>query len=140
MTRRPLYLLLLGLALCCLALLPQKTTSASGPPTPPDMFIAISPPSVFVGGSGTGSTAVLTYTVENFNDLGFQITGVAFTHSFPAGQQLTGTPVASNTCGGTLTAAPGGSSVSLSGGTVAFGPGNCQVKVNLQVTTLGDHV
>jgi uncharacterized repeat protein (TIGR01451 family) len=107
--------------------------------TAPDIAMSISPGTIFVGGTGGNSTAVITYTIENFNDQ-VALTGLAFSHTFPAGQFLTASTVVSNTCGGTLTVTPGGNSVNLSNGATVNGPSNCQVKVNVQAFTLGDKV
>lgn len=64
-----------------------------------------------------GGTTLLTFTITNVQ-AGSTFTSVGFTDTFPAGLVL-GTPAVSlNGCGGTLTAANGGTSVVLSGATL----------------------
>jgi uncharacterized repeat protein (TIGR01451 family) len=64
---------------------------------------------------GTPSTLTIALTNPNV----YPITGVAFTDSLPAGLAVATVPSLTNTCGGTVTAGPGATSVVLSGGTIA---------------------
>jgi uncharacterized repeat protein (TIGR01451 family) len=98
---------------------------------PPVISKAFGAASVAVGG-----TTTLTFQIENDN--GFPQTGVAFMDNLPAGLTVAGTPGASNTCGGTLTAVPNSTSISLSGGTVPAGfGGTCTISVNVTGVTTG---
>jgi uncharacterized repeat protein (TIGR01451 family) len=90
-----------------------------------------------------GGRSTLTVTVTNFNNA--PLTGVQLTDNLPqtpALQKITvaGAPTnASTTCGGTVAAAPGGTSFSLSGGTVpaavAGVPGICTFQVEVTGTS-----
>ena len=64
------------------------------------------------------------------------LTGIAFTDPLPTGLVVAATPAATNTCGGTLTAAPGATSVQLAGATLAS-HATCAVTVNVTGTTSG---
>jgi uncharacterized repeat protein (TIGR01451 family)/fimbrial isopeptide formation D2 family protein len=90
-----------------------------------------------------GGRSTLTVTVTNFNNA--PLTGVQLTDNLPqtpATEKITvaGAPTnASTTCGGTVAAAPGGTSFSLSGGTVpaavAGVPGICTFQVEVTGTS-----
>ncbi len=80
-------------------------------------------------------TTTLTFTISNSN-ASLALTGVAFTDTFPSGLAVTGTPSATNTCGGTFTATANATSVSLSGGSIAAS-GSCTASVSVQGTTAG---
>ena len=82
----------------------------------------------------TGDVSTVTITLANAN--GFAATGVAFTDNLPAGVVNAAAPNAQSTCGGSVTASAGGSSFSLSGGTIPAN-GNCTVKVDVTATTAG---
>ena len=82
--------------------------------------------------SGTTS---LTFTLANPNT-GVSATGVAFFNPLPSGLVVASVPATTNTCGGTLTATAGGSSISLSGSTINASS-NCAISVNVTSTTAG---
>lgn len=94
-----------------------------------------------------GGVSRLTIRLSNSNDQA-PITNLAFTDNLPsagAGVEVlvASTPNLSNTCGGTLAAAPGSSSVSLSGGAVLAGSvggvaGLCEIGVDVVVTDAVD--
>ncbi|MEO8740598.1 MAG: IPTL-CTERM sorting domain-containing protein [Casimicrobiaceae bacterium] len=90
---------------------------------------AFSPSSVNPGG-----TAVLSITLTNPNP--GAVTGVAFTDNYPAGLVNTSAPGAVSACGGTVTAAPNGSALALTGGTIPSN-GSCTVSVNVTLTSGG---
>ncbi len=96
------------------------------------------PPSISKGFGAASvplnGTTTLTLTINNPNTA--TLTGVAVTDNFPAGLEVDGIPAATNTCGGTFTAAPGASSISLSGGMVGAG-NSCAVSVQVKATTNG---
>ena len=81
-----------------------------------------------------GNTSPLTIVVTNTNDV--SLTGVSFADTLPSGL-LVATPNAlTSTCGGTATATPGSSSITLSGGTVAES-NTCQVQVTVDGAEAG---
>jgi hypothetical protein len=81
-----------------------------------------------------GSTT-LTFNLANPNPA-TALTGVAFTDIFPAGLVVASPNGLANSCGGTVTATAGGSSVTLSGG-VLPGSGICTITVNVTGTASG---
>lgn len=98
--------------------------------TPPAITKAFGAPSIPLNG-----TTSLSFTISNPNAaLGF--TGLAFSDTFPAGMVVAATPNLTNTCGGTATAVPGASSISLSAGTVAASA-TCSVSLNVEGTSAG---
>jgi len=91
---------------------------------------SFNPASISVGG-----TTILTVVVNNPTPINF--TNAGFTDSYPAGMVNAATPAASTTCaGGTVMAAAGGTSFSLSGATVPAG-GSCQVQVTITAPVSG---
>ncbi len=97
---------------------------------PPSISKFFAPSSITVGGTST-----LSFSISNSN-ASTPLTSVAFTDPLPAGVQVASTPTATNTCGGTFSAAAGATSVSLSGGTIAAG-GSCSLSVSVTATTSG---
>ncbi len=71
----------------------------------------------------------LTFTINNPNGT-VALTGVGFTDNLPAGLRVASPPNASTSCGGTVTAVAGGSTIGFSGGTVPAG-GTCTITVNV---------
>ena len=76
----------------------------------------------------------LTITLTNPNTEA--ITSMAFTDTYPANLVNAATPNVANTCGGTVTAAAGGSSLSISGGTIPLSA-SCSIEVDLTATAPG---
>jgi CSLREA domain-containing protein len=72
------------------------------------------------------SPTQLTITLTNPNALA--ITGTAFTDNYPAGLENALVPNVTNTCGGTATAVAGGSTLTLTGGSIPAN-GSCTVSV-----------
>ncbi|MBX3673920.1 MAG: DUF11 domain-containing protein [Burkholderiales bacterium] len=98
----------------------------------PTVAKAFAPASIF-----PNATSVLTITLTNPNAA--DITGAAFTDNYPGAITNTATPAGSTTCaGGTVTAAPNGTSLALSGATIPGG-GSCTVTVNVTSNTVGVH-
>ncbi|MDH3342949.1 MAG: hypothetical protein OEM07_04420, partial [Gammaproteobacteria bacterium] len=64
------------------------------------------------------------------------ITSMAFTDTYPANLVNAATPNLANTCAGTATAAAGGGSLNISGGTIPASS-SCTVEVNLTATAAG---
>ncbi len=88
--------------------------------------VSFSPASI-----GGGSTSTLTITMANSPP--GNPNNMAFTASYPANLFNAATPAATTDCGtGTVTAAPGGTSVSLSGGRLT---GNSTCTVTVEVTS-----
>jgi MSHA biogenesis protein MshQ len=93
---------------------------------------SFSPATIAVGGS-----SVLTISIDNNPPPGG--TGsISFTDTYPANLKNAATPAASSDCGGTVTAAAGGSSLSFSGGSVN-GNNVCMVTVTVTSTVVGSY-
>jgi uncharacterized repeat protein (TIGR01451 family) len=93
--------------------------------TPPTITKAFGATSILVGANTS-----LTFTLNNPNtSLG--LTGVAFSDTLPAGLQVTTPNNLTTTCSGTVTAAAGSGSISLTGATLA---GNASCTISLSVT------
>ncbi|MGZ4809032.1 MAG: FG-GAP repeat domain-containing protein, partial [Thermoanaerobaculia bacterium] len=79
----------------------------------------------------------LTFQINNPNDPGRTLTGVAFTDNLPAGVVVATPNGLTGSCGGgTITATADATSISLSGATLAGGSG-CTFSVNVTATTVG---
>ena len=99
----------------------------------PTVVKSFSPASIGVGG-----TSQLTITLATTAG-GAGTSAVALTDTYPAGLvNIAGAPLVSNSCGGTVVAAAGGGSVSISGGSI---PANssCAVVVNVTSTTAASY-
>ena len=86
-----------------------------------------------------GTSSTMTITIENPASNAIALTGVAFTDSLPSGLEVADPPNATNTCGGTLTALHGTTSVQLSGATVAANT-TCVITVDITATAVGPHL
>lgn len=84
-----------------------------------------------------GGTSVLTITLSNAN-AGTAITNASVTDTYPLNVVNAATPSASTTCGGSLTAVAGASSVALSGGTIPAA-GSCTVTVSVTSSQAGTY-
>jgi uncharacterized repeat protein (TIGR01451 family) len=109
-------------------LLPASATLIVSPSVPLTGSKAFSPANLH----GNGSPSTMTITLNNPNS--YNLLGAAFTDNFPAGLKLTASPNPTTTCGGVVTATPGSSSVSLSGGTIPT-TGACNVTVQVEPST-----
>jgi uncharacterized repeat protein (TIGR01451 family) len=78
-----------------------------------------------------GGTSTLTISLSNPNAAA--IVDVGFTDNFPAGLQVAATPDIATTCGGTVDAVAGGTTLIFSGGTI---PANGSCEVSLSVVTV----
>ena len=123
-----------------------NTTSVVESDQAPDSTPASAPLSVLVAPALTktftpdsiaiGGTTTMTLTLTNSNSV--PLTAVSIGDNYPL-EILNATPDnESNTCGGTLTSANGGSSISMAGGTI---PANssCNIFVAVTSTTVGTH-
>ncbi|MGH8174198.1 MAG: beta strand repeat-containing protein, partial [Rhodanobacteraceae bacterium] len=107
-------------------------TLAVGVLNAPTTTKSFTPASVVLGG-----TAQMTIAFANPNAAA--ITGVAFTDDYPTGiANSAGTIVASNSCGGTVTATASGNSFQLAGATIPVA--GCSVVVNVVATAIGSSV
>jgi uncharacterized repeat protein (TIGR01451 family) len=79
-----------------------------------------------------GDSTSLTFTVHNPNS--DALTGLAFDDPLPAGLVVATPSGASNTCGGTLSAAAGGDDVNLTDGSLAANA-TCMASVNVTATS-----
>jgi uncharacterized repeat protein (TIGR01451 family) len=103
---------------------------ASAAPSPPTISNAFGAASIALNANTT-----LTYTIFNPN-VSTPLTGIAFTNFLPSGLVVAATPGVSDTCGGTVTAAAGAGTISLSGGVLAASA-SCTIVVNVQGTSAG---
>lgn len=90
---------------------------------------AFSPNTIPVGG-----VSRLTITLNNGNTI--NVPGTAFTDNLPTGVTVAATPGLTNSCGGSVIAAPGASSISLTSGTIPAS-NNCQVSVLVTAASAG---
>ena len=122
------------------------SSSETGANTGPDGYAtdtltAVLPPVISKSFGSTpileNDTSLLTIIVTNPNQ-DDALTGIAFVDTYPAGMTNLNplTPAAANTCGGSLTAAAGGTSVSLTGGSLAGGE-SCEVTVTVTASVPG---
>jgi uncharacterized repeat protein (TIGR01451 family) len=115
------------------------TSNEGGTGTPATATLVVGSPPTITKAFGTpainvGASTSLTFTLANPNAA--DLTGAAFSDNLPAGLVVASPNGASNTCGGTVTAVPGGSSIGLAGGTIPASA-NCTVTANVTGTTTG---
>lgn len=96
---------------------------------PPAVSKSFTPQTIGVGGGAT-----LTITLTNPNAV--PLTGAAFTDTYPAGLVNANPANVATTCAGTATATPGGSTLSLSGGSIPAN-GACTVSVLVTASSAG---
>ncbi|WP_154224030.1 beta strand repeat-containing protein [Marinicella rhabdoformis] len=84
---------------------------------------------------GPGSHTELLFTIDNQN--GAAITDMAFTNNLPAGLSIGS--LSSNSCQGNLTAPNGGSTITLTDGTLGASQ-NCSISVSVVGSTIGTHI
>ncbi|HZF24986.1 MAG TPA: hypothetical protein VEZ88_01905 [Steroidobacteraceae bacterium] len=84
----------------------------------------------------TSVTSTLTVTLTNANTVA--LTAAAFSDTYPAGVVNAATPAPATTCGGTVTASAGGSTLTLSGGTIPAS-GSCTVSVSVTSASAGTY-
>jgi hypothetical protein len=95
----------------------------------PAFVSAVTPPVV----DGT-SPSVLSFDIVNAN--AHALTGLGFVDTLPGGMQVTLTPNATNTCGGTFSAAPNATTISLSGAGIGAGA-ECTLSVDVSAPGAG---
>jgi uncharacterized repeat protein (TIGR01451 family) len=89
-----------------------------------------------------GDTSILTISI--FNSSTQILTNVGLTDNAPSQIKILPAGVTGNSCGGTVTAVPGTSTIILSGGTVpavsGFTPGSCTINVAVTATAGGNWI
>jgi hypothetical protein len=101
----------------------------SVPAPPPTIAKSFAPATV-----GQNMDSVLTLTLTN--PYTQPMRGAAITDTYPAGLVNGPVPGAATTCGGVVTAAAGGNTVALTGGTIPAS-GSCTVTVNVRSAAVG---
>ena len=86
--------------------------------------------------TGLNGTATLSFSVANPNPV-YALTGMSFTDVLPAGLKVAPSSVVSGSCGGgTISATPGGSNISLTGASLGSGQ-SCVFSVTVVGISLG---
>jgi uncharacterized repeat protein (TIGR01451 family) len=88
--------------------------------------------------STTSAGVPVTLSFSITNNSGIQLTGLSFTDSLPAGLLVANPSNLTNTCFGTPSALPGGTSIALSGGTLAANA-TCTVTVQVVASAPGTY-
>jgi hypothetical protein len=121
----------------------SATESGTGATSNTATLKVVAPPTISKAFSaGTiplNGTATVTFTISNAN-VSTTLTGVGFSDTLPSATGtlvVSNTPNVANTCGGTVTAAAGAGSISLSGGTVNQSA-SCTLSVDVKGTAVGD--
>ncbi|MEM7584608.1 MAG: hypothetical protein AAF560_14555, partial [Acidobacteriota bacterium] len=99
----------------------------------PGFSKAFSPDSI-----ASGATSTLTFTVDNSSSSA-DATSLAFSDTMPTEITVASPANLVNSCGGTVTATPGSSVITLAGGTASAGA-SCTVAVDVTSSTVGPHV
>jgi uncharacterized repeat protein (TIGR01451 family) len=109
--------------------IPATSAAATSPPSIASSFV---PTSVAVGGD-----SALSFTITNPNASG-SLTGVSFTDTLPSGLVLDNPSGLTGSCGSSsvITANPGGTTISLTGGSVSAGK-TCTFSVDVNSNTAG---
>lgn len=111
---------------------PLNFTVLAGGATPPAASMAFAPASVAAGASST-----LTITLSN-PEAGPATLSAPLVNNLPAGVRVAAAPNAATTCAsGTVTAAAGATSLSLSGGAQIGGADSCTVTVDVRAVSPG---
>lgn len=101
----------------------------------PSLGVTFSPVTIPAGG-----VATKTITLINPNSTDATLTA-PLTDTLPAGLVIAAVPNVTNTCGGVVTANPGGNMVTLTGGMIPGGaPGSCTVTVDVTAAAGGNYV
>jgi hypothetical protein len=116
-----------------------SSTNGGNSSTSTAMIIVVAPPSITKAFGAPTIThthsTTLSFTISNPNSATI-LSGVSFTDSLPSGLQVSTPNGLTNSCGGTVTATVGSSSVSLSGGSLAGGA-SCSVVADVTAVALG---
>jgi uncharacterized repeat protein (TIGR01451 family) len=98
---------------------------------PPTISKSFSPDSIEIG-----STSTLTFTITNPAANVVTLTGIGFSDSLPAGLRVAAPNHESDDCGGSVSAAGGSTSVSLTGGSLGVDD-SCTISVDMAALTAG---
>jgi len=135
--RRSILSLIVVVLIVSILAVPGQTASAQDPFFPAEINKSFSPISI-----AAGATSRLNVTI--FNPNAFQLTNASWTDDLLRVQPglVIASPVGlTNSCGGSVSAPAGGTTLSLSGGTVPVQagttPGSCTVSINVTATTSG---
>ena len=138
MRKSYLSLLILSILISSIFAAPLQVAKAQGLSFPAEINKRFSPISISSGG-----TSRLSVTIYNPNS--FQLTSASWTDNLSGVQAgiVINNPVnLSNSCGGSITAVAGQTTLSLSGGTVpaqvGTTPGSCTVSIDVTSTTPGN--
>jgi uncharacterized repeat protein (TIGR01451 family) len=82
-----------------------------------------------------GGVSTVTITLNNADSTVASLTG-PFVDTLPGGIVIAAVPAAANTCGGAITATPGGSAVTLTGGAIPAS-GSCMVRFDVHAASGG---
>ena len=85
---------------------------------------------------GPGSVSTLVFTITNSAAVG--VRNLSFTDTLPAGMTLASPTAASSTCGGSLGATAGGSTITFTGGEIRQAT-SCTVSVNVTASSPGTY-
>jgi len=138
-TTRRAFAIIVGAAL--LTAFPSAATASAA--TPPTITTAFSPTT----GIAVGESASLAFTITDTNSSGTE-TGIGFTDTLPAGLVIDSQNGESGSCGSTattpVTANPGASTITLTGGTLKGGANGassttCVVSVDVTSNTPGNY-
>jgi len=102
-------------------------------PIPPTLGKTFNPVNIAMGGA-----SLLTITLSNTNGTAASLTA-PFIDTLPAGVVIAVAPNPGTTCGGTVTANTGGSTVTLTGGAVPAN-GSCTVTVRVTASAAGSYL
>ena len=123
---------------------PVTLTSAQAPPAQSGTVTLVVGPTfpvftkAFPGTSFAINTPVpLTFTITN--NTATPLTGLAFTDILPTGLVIASPPFSTNTCGGVLNVAVGGTSITFSNGTRPAGT-MCMISVNVTSSAAGTYI
>ena len=86
----------------------------------------------------SGGTTTLKFLLTNPNTVALGLASPAFTDTMPVGLTIAAGPVTSNTCGGTLTAAPTTRVISLSGGSISASS-SCEIAVDVTSSSVANY-
>ncbi|MEM9555606.1 MAG: IPTL-CTERM sorting domain-containing protein [Acidobacteriota bacterium] len=106
--------------------------SASLQIEPPPTFAKAFTPSAI----GLGQTTTLTFTIDNAAST-LDASSLSFVDMLPAGLEVAAAPNVVDSCGATVGAMAGATSISVSGGSVVAGA-SCTISVDLTATATGD--
>jgi uncharacterized repeat protein (TIGR01451 family) len=121
-----------ALALALLICLVATLAVAGEAGIPPAFSKAFMPDTI-----GPGSVSMLVFTIDNSESPIDPVGEMAFSDTLPSGVALAAPAFSSNSCGGTVTAPDGGSTISFTDGVLGAGQ-DCQIIVNVTASLPGE--